>query len=307
VKSLSAVRRRPSAYRSSFPLEELVLEVEPGEEVRLACKELRWEGLGAEARLAKPRFLHDPRREVAVYASVLGEGEPGPPRYYGSLVDGDRCWLVVEWVEGRELYQVGERGLWEEAAAWLGRNHARLRHDLERHAAAASLVEHDARFYRRWMRRADEFSRAAGPEHSRGQAIEWLRQRHDAVVETLLALPRTVLHGDFYASNVLIRPGPETRVAPVDWELAAKGPGLTDLAALVSGGWSEADRDAIAAAYFAAIGQPLDHSARRDLGIARLQLAIQLLGWAPPKWSPPRAHRHDWLTTAVELVEDLEI
>lgn len=302
---VAVVCRRPSAYRSGFPLEEIEIGLESGERLRLACKEISWRGLDAGARLAKPRFLHDPRREAAVYASVLGAGEPGPPRYYGSVEAGGRCLLFVEWVRGRELYQVGERGLWEGAATWLGRTHARLASELERYAAAGRLIEHDPAFHRRWMRRAVEFSH--GRPAAEAAAIEWLARRHERVVEALASLPQTVLHGDFNASNVLVGEGPVPRVAAVDWELAARGAGLTDLASLVSGGWRAEDREALAAAYCLGRGERLDDSVRRGLGVARLQLAIQWLGWAPPEWVPPPAQRQDWLATAVELAEELEL
>jgi thiamine kinase-like enzyme len=96
--------------------------------------------------------------------------------------------------------------------------------------------------------------------------------------------------------------GGGARVAPVDWELAAAGPGLTDLAALVSG-WPRADREALLAAY---AGEPdLPPCTARDLDFARLQIAIQWLGWAPPEWEPPEGQRHDWLAEAVELAAEL--
>lgn len=98
--------------------------------------------------------------------------------------------------------------------------------------------------------------------------------------------------------------GEGVRVAPVDWELAAAGPGLTDLAALVSG-WPAADREALAAAYAAESGVP--PFTPRDLGFARLQVAIQWLGWAPSEWEPPEGQRHDWLTEALELAEELRL
>ncbi len=118
----------------------------------------------------------------------------------------------------------------------------------------------------------------------------------------MLALPRTVVHGEFYASNVLVATdNAAARVAPVDWELAGVGAGLTDLAALVSGGWSEPDRASIVAAYEAAGGTT------EGLGFARLQLAIQWLGWAPATWMPPAGQRHDWLSEAVSLAEGLDL
>ena len=42
------------------------------------------------------------------------------------------------------------------------------------------------------------------------------------------------------------------RICPVDWELAARGPGLLDLAALSAGRWSDDERDRLARAYFEA-------------------------------------------------------
>lgn len=92
------------------------------------------------------------------------------------------------------------------------------------------------------------------------------------------------------------------RVAPVDWELAGVGPGLSDLAALVSG-WPPADREALAAAYAAEPGVPAFTG--RDLDFARLQVAIQWLGWAPPQWQPPPEQRYHWLAAATELAEEL--
>jgi aminoglycoside phosphotransferase (APT) family kinase protein len=195
---------------------------------------------------------------------------------------------------------VGELALWEEAARWLARMHSELGNDLERQAASGHLLDHDAGFYRRWIERAREFSRAPGQPASRARGVDWLAERHESVVEALLSLPRTVIHGEFYASNVLVAPDTAPpRVAPVDWELAAVGPGLSDLAALVSGNWADEDRRALAAAY------GLAGSSLRDLDFARLQLAIQWLGWAPPEWAPPRGQRQDWLGEALALAEGL--
>ncbi|HET7177808.1 MAG TPA: hypothetical protein VFI63_03885 [Solirubrobacterales bacterium] len=304
---MTAIRRRPSAYRTSFPLEEVELTLGDGSELRLACKRLGWSGLGDQARLAKSRFLHDPEREPAVYASVLPAAPAGPPRCHGSLIEpeADRYWLFVEWVEGRELYQVGERALWEAAAGWLAEMHVALAADLDRHAERGRLLDYDEAHYRRWIERAAEFARAPGQPASRAGSIEWLARRYDQVVEGLLALPKTVIHGEFYASNVLVAGGaPAPRVAPVDWELAAAAPGVVDLAALISGGgWEEEDREAIVAAYRSAAGPGA--ASPRQLDLARLHLAVQWLGWAPPSWVPPEGQRQDWLGEAVALAEGL--
>jgi Ser/Thr protein kinase RdoA (MazF antagonist) len=300
------VRRGSSEYRSSSPLEELDLTLEDGAVLRLAFKQLDWDCLGEEAKLAKPRFLHDPGREQAIYEEVLPQAPPGPPRHYGSLVDpaAGRHWLFVEWVEGRELYQVGDLGLWCAAAAWLGRMHVGLGAERELRAERGRLIEYDESYYRRWPARALEFARESQPEPMDLAPLEWLARRYAPVVEALLSMPKTVIHGEFYASNVLVADGPQgTRVAPVDWELAGFAPGLIDLAALVSGDWAESDRGEIVGAYRSAVGTS-DFS-KRDLDFARLHLAVQRLGWAPPAWVPPEGQRHDWLAEALGLAEKL--
>ncbi len=311
LEPLGSIERRPSPYRTSFPIEELRVELAGRGPVRLGFKQLDWERLDPEAELAKPRFLHDPEREPAVYRSLLPQAPTGPPEFFGAVVEDDRHWLFFEWVEGRELFQVGERDLWEEAARWLARFHVAMAPELDRHRAEARLIEHGAAFYRGWIERAERFAAERGDGSA--APIAWLRERHEQVVEALLALPRSVLHGEFYASNVLVASAsdpvptplgqkPDARVAPVDWELTAAGPGLSDLAALVSG-WPREDREALAAAY---AGEPgIAPFTPRDLDFARLQVAVQWLGWAPPQWQPPPEQRHDWLAEATQLAEEL--
>jgi aminoglycoside phosphotransferase (APT) family kinase protein len=300
------IRRSPYEYRTSFPLERLDLRLADGASLSLLFKQLDWDALGDEARLAKPRFLHDPAREPAVYGSVLPAAPPGPPRYYGAEIDPGRGrhWLFIERVEGRELFQVGDRALWETAAVWLAEMHRRLAGELDRHRASGRLLEHDGAYYRGWAERARRFAHAPGQPRDRAQSVDALTVRYEAAIDELLAMPKTVIHGEFYASNVLVAgEGASPRVCPVDWELAAAAPGLTDLAALVSGGWSEDDREAIAAAYRAAAGP--GSAPQRQLDLARLQLAIQWLGWAEPGWTPPLGQRHDWLGEAEALTERL--
>jgi aminoglycoside phosphotransferase (APT) family kinase protein len=307
VAAPSVIRRRASEYRTSFPLEELQLTLADGTELRLACKRLEWDALTAEARLAKPEFLHEPLREPAVYARLLAPAALGAPRYYGSFADSEagRHWLFVEWIEGRELYQVGERELWQAAAAWLGTMHRHFAEQPDR-GQDNFLLDYDPAYYRRWIDRARSFAGGSGQSPARRRSVEWLAPRYEAACEELLALPRTIVHGEFYASNVLVAGDPaDPRVAPVDWELAASAPGVIDLAALVSGGWSDEDRRAIAAAYRTTAG-PFSPSPR-ELDLARLHLAVQWLGWAEPSWTPPPEQRQDWLGEALSLAEELRL
>jgi len=171
------------------------------------------------------------------------------------------------------------------------------------------LIKYDADFYRLWATRACEFARQRAPSKTRKQ-VEWLAHSYERVIEQLVALPIAFIHGEFYASNVLVE---QTRgklhVCPVDWEMAARAPGLVDLAALVAGKWTEEERQTLALDYHAAAARtrskPSDAAAfLTALRYCRLHLAVQWLGWAP-YWTPPPEHRQDWLGEALHLAEEL--
>ena len=99
-------------------------------------------------------------------------------------------------------------------------------------------------------------------------------------------------------------------MCPVDWEMAAVGPGLVDLAALTAGGWTADERTALALAYHAALAQAGGPPPAREeefltaLDYCRLHLAVQWSGWSSG-WSPPAEHAQDWLGEALSLAEKL--
>ena len=79
--------------------------------------------------------------------------------------------------------------------------------------------------------------------------------RYGEAIAPLASLPRTFVHGELYPSNVLVvRDDRDPRVCPIDWEMAAIGPGLVDLAALV-GGWDPPERERLVAAYLSGLTQ----------------------------------------------------
>jgi Phosphotransferase enzyme family len=292
---LVALARRPYAYRTSFPLEELDVRFADGRRLSLISKDLDRTALDEPAREAKPEFLHDPLREIVVYRDVLAPMGLGTARYYGSLADPERrrFRLFIEKVAGVELWQIGEIELWEEAACWLARFHEEASR-----IASPHLLSYDAGFFAGWLERALVFAR--------GDVLSRVAARYDDVVTTLLALPRRLVHGEFYAANILVARGGDTpRIAPIDWEMAGVGPALIDLAALTSGRWSDDDRGRIEAAYASACSRPLaEDELAVGLACCRLHLALQWLGWSPT-WAPPNEHRHDWLGEARAAAERL--
>src|SRR5262245_9100719 len=219
LRPVRNVRRTPSAYSSSFTIEQLDVTFANGETMSVIFKNLSPDAMLGGAREVKPDFLYAPEREIQAYGYLHSTTDSGAPKMYGAVRDPalQRYWLFIENVAGRPLSEVGEFELWLQAARWLANLHASS--DVGRaRRAAPQLLEHDTEYYRLWLRRAHE---VAGP------ALDRIAAQYERAIEVLLDLPRTLIHGEFYASNILVQErGDKIRVCPVDWEMAATGPGF---------------------------------------------------------------------------------
>jgi hypothetical protein len=285
------------------------------EPLSILFKNVSQDALQENARRVKPAFLYDPMREIDVYQSFLSPDRMGTATCYGAVVDleGRRYWLFLEKVTGIELYQVGEFTTWQDVACYLAALHA---HFISYEAIlnqdrASHLLSYDAASFRRWLPRAREFLHAGEPPRQRqSQALfDRLDRGYEHVVERLAELPRTLIHGEFYPSNILVdRNGPRIRVCPVDWEMAGIGTGLLDLAALTSGRWTDQEKQSLALAYHAALPRDREWRSQEEfleaLDYCRLHLAVQWLGWSPD-WMPPPEHRQNWFEEAEILADRL--
>jgi hypothetical protein len=290
---------------TSFNLVDLEIDLEDGSALRLLLKDLGLKNLHETARQIKPGFLYNPLREIKTYEEILAPNRFGTAHYYGAVVrsDEDCFWIFLEKIAGLRICAVNDFCAWLEAARWLARLHARFMGEGNTLNRSVPLLQHDEAFYRLWLERAVMFHSVEMTRSLR----ESFKFSYERAIARLIQLPSTLIHGEFFASNILVE---EARagwhIRPVDWEMAAVGPGLIDLAALSSGTWAESERTEMAVAYHDSLvsegapGLPLD-----DLLLAlddcRLYLAIQWLGWAPD-WSPPPESAHDWLGEAIALL-----
>jgi hypothetical protein len=275
-RPVASVQRRPYPYGTSHRLDELEVVLLDGTRLDLLLKDLRISELGATARGTKPEFLYNPLREVEAYR-VLATSGLGAPICH----DAGDDWVLLEKVAGLELWQVGDLDSWVEAARWLDRLHALF---AVRPPDSQHFLRYDAAYFRMWPNRAQR----------RHPVLSSVLGGYERVVEMLSGLPTTLIHGEFYASNVLVA---GRRIAPVDWEMAGIGPGVLDVAAL-STGWTEEESAAIVGAY--------GDVPTAELDAARLHLALQWLGWSP-QWTPPPEHAHDWLGEAMLVAERLSL
>ena len=293
------VARRPFAYCSSHPIEDLDVVDSAGRRLRVLFKDLSGTSPRAgETGDVKPAFVRDPLREIAAYGSVLGPGRVDAPRCYGSHVDArsGRAWLFLEALDGELLWQAGDLAAWQAAARWLADLHGR---DLP--TAGTPLLRYDEVWFRGWLKRAQA--------HTPPGALDRIAGGYERVVQRLAGWPSTFVHGEFYASNVLVQREEERiRIRPLDWEMAGRGPGLLDVGALTAGRWTREERRRLALVYFDAGPAAVRARGREDfldaLEHCRLHLALQWLGWSGD-WTPPAQHAHDWLSDAHQTAQEL--
>jgi hypothetical protein len=298
---------RPCAYATSHPLFEIEATPVDAPPRHLVAKVLGQFCLTADARVAKPMCSYDPNREPNLLARVLSGTGLGTPDLIGTahLAAGTVVVQVVNRLPGVPLTEVGSVAAWCASAEWLGRLHARFA-DLDA-PTSSILLDYDTRSLRTAAKPG--IDRLVGAGVRCGARLAAV---HDRAVRSLAALPATLVHGDFFAANVIVDAVPETtQVGAVDWETAGRGPGVLDLAALVSGSWAPTERAAMVDAYDAGLDAGLVRAAPSGVALHTLvdQAALHVaLTWAgaDPAWTPPVEHDFDWVSAVGETVDRLE-
>jgi aminoglycoside phosphotransferase (APT) family kinase protein len=270
----------PSPYASSH----LLVDVAVSSGMAVTHFVLKDTGnLSRAARASRPYGITSSDRESNIYETVL-RGIDGPPSYFGALRQAHRHWLLLERIRGRELTKIGDRRIWRLAARWLGRLHGR-----ETEVPDGGISRGEG-YFRSTLARALPAVHMA----EAGLGLQRVVNAWNPVVELLLAVPISLVHGDAFPANVVV--GPQDRVCFVDWELAGKGPGLLDLAALTAGSWTESERDGMLNAYAAGVRDMRGHlpaDLRRHLLACRILVAVEMIG-AMRNWEPPSHQYWDW-------------
>jgi aminoglycoside phosphotransferase (APT) family kinase protein len=148
------------------------------------------------------------------------------------------------------------------------------------------------------MSQAIALAERAG-DRDRAATLRAARPAYAQAARRLRALPEGLIHGELYASNILIDDArAPSALRLIDWETTTVACPLLDVAAL-SSGWDPASRLRIAQAWARGaeradkrLVQGIDLD--RDLACAHLVLATRWLGWATD-WSPPPRERYDWM------------
>lgn len=226
---VTAVERTPSRASTSYDCEIVTGRLAAGGTIRAFLKDF------GRSRLPKDAQPERRERELGVYRTLIGDAGIGTARYYGSVWDDvrGRYWLLLELVDGTVLRSLGVEQ-WIAAAGWLGRMQARFTGAQFLSAPPGFLQRHDTAFFEARADRAlESVSRLAPALTGRMEAI--LRD-YERIVAAMANQPPTLVHGAFRPANMLVDSGRKpARICPVDWELAAVGSPLYDLAFFCDG------------------------------------------------------------------------
>ena len=222
------VHRERSSFESSYGAEVVTAELASGERTRLFLKDF------GRSAFRKDDAADRRDRELHVYRDLLPDMRLGTARYHGSLWDEaqGRFWLLLEFVDGEEVRFCPLED-WVAAAGWVGTLHGTGRWS-GRLAESPLLIRHDEAYFHLRAELALRDVAPFGPHLS--SRLERVLRSYGPIVDTMVSLPTCLVHGTYRAANVMraaADAGP--RICPLDWELAAIGSPLYDLAVFVDG------------------------------------------------------------------------
>ncbi|TMI89903.1 MAG: aminoglycoside phosphotransferase family protein [Bacillati bacterium ANGP1] len=295
------LRRRALRTSRSFRTERVRVILDGGESVRVFFKDLNPRHQTEKAQRVRAFDFAPGRREVQMYQSVLSPARFGTPHLYASRwePEQDIYWLFLEDAGSTLVRNSHDMTAWVAAARWIARFHTATRRLPD--SQTGFLPQFDRRHYRRC---ADTVRRILPDLDARERrAVSRGLDCYAGRIDWLSALPRNVIHGQFFGQNIVLRRGGRNHaIAVVDWESAAMGPGLFDLASLTAGRWTREQRQSLLAAYVAQYqdetGDQVDwKSFCRDLCAVALYQSLEWIGW----WGRHRRLSRDFSNFLKEL------
>lgn len=268
-QEVAIVDRRFNLYSTSSPSEIITCQLATGlRETVLLKREIA-------SRSSDGGFWGGLLYEAAVYRHVLEPLGVRTPQLFGTFVDdAGIVSSVMGYIDGAlPVYQDPEQRALVEAAAWIGRFHrrsAKIGDDVRR-----TLKRYDRRYYVGWPARTLEL---ADPERQHAWLAPLCRMAEGPLAE-LVVRSAPVIHGEYYASNVLVR---ARQIYPVDWETSAIAPGEIDLAALIDDWPSDMAADCKQAYVDARWGGQAPPGFERTLELSALYLHFRWLGTEEP-------------------------
>lgn len=310
-EGLSGLRGQPIKIReldreffprsSSFSTERWRVLLNDGEWLDVFFKDLNPLHQLDDSRMIRKLELDRSRRELGMYQHILSRLQLGTPQLYALRWEPQRglIWLFLEHA-GEPFAEVGDFQLYIAAARWAARFHAAVREFSD--AEFDFLIHYDQPHYHhcgeRLRQNLSEF------DAQQRQVIDQALDCYDGIIDHLSNLPQCLIHGEFFGSNIVVRPEPDERISVIDWETAAIGPPYVDLVSISAGQWTPEQRRTMWGAYFeqykAETGLPMDWgSFCQDTSQVALYRALWWLGW----WSNgDGAHIARWMRELEQVI-----
>jgi hypothetical protein len=223
------VRRTRIRYIGSYECEVVTVQLANGREFKLFLKDFGF------SQQSKDNPAQRRVRELSVYRDLLAGTDLGTPIYYGSIWDESqgRFWLLLEFVEGIVIKDHDvEYGVM--AARWLGEMQSFFVQHADLLTGCDFLIRHDASFFRSKAELAlrDVAQLSTISAHRLARIVD----RYEQVINVMTTQPLTLVHGGYIPWHILVDITREpVRVCAIDWELAAFGATLYDLAFFTDG------------------------------------------------------------------------
>ncbi len=270
-RPLTLLGREPTPYATTFPCEVVTCRIGRGKPRRLFCKYtagVDYTGHGHRGGVG---------HEIATYRHILAQTNKFRPRFYGGYTDSEtgQYWLFLEYLDGSlRVGKLNDPVAMAETARWIAQFHVTSQRLLN-NERLRFLKRYDKEYYLAWISRTVDF---AGPNYRKSSWLHHLYARAEDFLSPLLNSVPVIIHGEYYQHNILFHQG---RVCPIDWESAAVGEGLIDLASLTDG-WESKIADVCTATYVRTRwpkGAPAQF--KRVFQAARLYMTARWLGDDP--------------------------
>lgn len=225
-RKLASVDRSP-LDSTWYRIESVTATLDSGEQVKFFLKDF------GSYKHDKGRMVARRERERFFYKEIFPNGELGLPGFVADLWSEQRTWLILEFVDAVPLGWT-ELETWYEAAAWLGRWQTEVADRLQSLRDSGHFAARDHAYFDRIVRNATAGAARFGEEVAR--KVEGAVPAYLKGAEQLIRQPQILVHGAFRPHQILVDPEQTpVRICPTDWEIAALGSCLYDLAALTEG------------------------------------------------------------------------
>lgn len=274
--SLAEIKSREKfVEQGTYPIELVTCRMGDSRELVLFCKYLAGGGPNNHGHRGGVAY------EAKVYSEIISKISLPAIKYFGSreISEKNELIIVLEFIGKNLRFAYSkEKDVLQKAATWIGAFHGLFE---ENHPDF--IKKYDKDYYNHWL---NWFKELAKPFYHEFPVIQELIRHFEENMEMLLSVSHTLIHGEYYPRNVLIKNG---IIYPVDWESTAIAPGEMDLASLIEL-WDKVSVDGAKESYLKA-RWPNGNYSRADfeqrLAICRIYLFF--------RWCPFRLEKSAWI------------